>query len=44
MLCSQNIDLYNASARGDVTRVKQLLLRGADPNHHGTGEYHVSCV
>ena len=46
MLCSQNQDLWDASKRGDVTGVKQLLSRGADPNHHrhhSTGHY-VSCV
>ena len=43
MLCSQNQDLYNASERGDVTEVKQLLSRGADPNHHDPRDV-VSCV
>ena len=33
MFCSQNQDLYDASGRGDVTRVKELLSQGADPNH-----------
>ena len=44
MLCSQNQELWNASKRGDVTRVKHLLSLGADPNHYSTGEYDVSCV
>ena len=44
MLCSQNEDLWDASYRGEVTRVKQLLSQGADPNHHSTGRYDVSCV
>ena len=41
MLCSQNKDLFGASERGEVTRVKQLLSEGADPNHHRD---YVSCV
>ena len=43
MLCSQNQDLCDASARGKVTRVKQLLSQGVDPNHHDPRDY-VSCV
>ena len=43
MLCSQNEDLFDASDRGDVTRVKQLLSQGADPNHHDPRD-EVSCV
>ena len=44
MLCSQNKDLYSACKDGKVTRVKELLSLGADPNHHSTGEDEVSCV
>ena len=44
MLCSQNQDLYHASRRGDVTRVKQLLSLGANPNHPSTRQFDVSCV
>ena len=42
MLCSQNQDLFDASERGVVTRVRQLLLGGADPNYHNPSR--VSCV
>ena len=42
MLCSQNEDLYKACQRGDVTRVKELLSRGAYLNYHNPGD--VSCV
>ena len=44
MLCSQNKDLYQACSRGDVTRVKELLSRGADPNYHDPRLGYVSCV
>ena len=45
MLCSQNIDLWDACASGDVAGVKRLLSLGADPNHAGNCvSYMCDCV
>ena len=44
MLYSQNRKLYDASRGGNVSRVSELIARGAHVNYHHRDEFNVSIV
>ena len=44
MLYSQNRKLYDASRYGNVSRVSELIARGARVNYHNPDHYNVSIV
>ena len=44
MLYSQNRKLYDASRDGKVSRVSELIARGAHVNYHHPDHYNVSIV
>ena len=44
MLYSQNKELYRACNDGNVSKVSELISKGAQVNYHHPDEYNVSIV